>query len=368
MTAPYDVVVVGAGPVGAACARELALTGQRVQVIEPDGEEGQGWRAAAGMLAPQIEAGPEDPLLELGLAGREHYRPLAEALRETTGIEIGLWQEGIAAVAADETEAADLRSRVAWQRQQGLLSDWLDADEVQARWPWLRPTQGALWAAHEGALDPESLVRALLADAERLGAVLVQDRALGLERHADRVAGVVGQRGRYLGGNVVLAAGAWSGTLDGLPRPLSVAPVRGQMVALPWPRDSQRAIIYGRDCYVVARADDAIAGSTMEYVGFRTEVTSEGRASIIENIGALSPDLGAAAVRRSWAGLRPMTPDGLPILGQEPRLAGLWYATGHGRHGILLAGLTGLLIRQLVAGEPPAEDLSAFAPERFWRW
>ena len=142
-------------------------------LLEAGGEMGQAWSAAAGMLAPQIEAEPEDPLLELGLAGRELYSTLAAALRETTGIDIGLWREGIARVAANEAEAADLRARCAWQRQHGHLGDWLDADEVRARWPWLGPTAGALWAPHEGALEPERLVEALLADAERLGATLV---------------------------------------------------------------------------------------------------------------------------------------------------------------------------------------------------
>ena len=105
MNAAYDVVVVGGGPIGAACARELALAGRRVLTLDPEGENGQGWKAAAGMLAPQLEAEAEDPLLELGLAAREHYGPLAEALRESIGSDIGLWREGIAWVASDETEA-----------------------------------------------------------------------------------------------------------------------------------------------------------------------------------------------------------------------------------------------------------------------
>ncbi len=323
MTAPYDVVVVGAGPVGAACARELALAGRRVQLLEAGGEQGQAWRAAAGMLAPQIEAGPDDPLVELGVAAREHYQPLADALLETTGVDIGLWQEGIASVAVDEAHAAELRSTVAWQRQQGMVSDWLDAGEVQARWSWLRPTHGALWAPHEGALEPEKLVRALLADAQRLGVVLTHDRAIGLERRGDRVECVVGQRGRYPAGDIVLAAGAWSGLLDGLPRPLSVSPVRGQMVALPWPKGARRAIIYRRDCYVVARGDEAIAGSTMEYVGFRPEVTEEGRASIMGALSTMSSALDPAEIRRSWSGLRPVSAGwpSHPRAGTAPRRA-----------------------------------------------
>ncbi len=368
MAASCDVIVVGGGPVGAACARELALAGQRVLVLEPGGDMGQGWRAAAGMLAPQIEANDEDPLLELGLAGRELYSSLAPALRETTGIDLGLWRDGIASVAANEAEAAHLRSRCAWQRQHGHLADWLDAEEVQARWPWLGPTAGALWAAREGALEPGKLVDALIADAQRLGAVIVQDSAVALDQRGDRIVGVIGRSGRYAAGDVVLAAGAWSGTVEGVPRPVAVAPVRGQMAALPWPAGANRAIVYGHDCYIVARGDEAIVGSTMEYAGFRSEVTSAGLARVFSGITALCPTLTTASVKRTWAGLRPVTPDGLPIIGAEPRLPGLWYATGHGRNGILLAGITGLILRQLVTGEPTVEALEAFAPTRFWSW
>ena len=368
MTASYDVIIVGGGPVGAACARELARAGRRVAVLEPGGEMGQGWRAAAGMLAPQIEAHGDTPLLELGLAGRELYSALAPELRDATGIDIGLWREGIACVAATEAEAADLRSKCAWQRQHSHLSDWLDADEVKARWPWVGPTHGALWAAREGALEPEKLVAALLADARRLGAVVIEDAALGVDQRGDRVTGVVGRGGRYAAADVVLCAGAWSGTIDGVPRPVAVAPVRGQMAALPWPAGARRGIIYGYDSYLVARGDEAIAGSTMEYVGFRPETTSAGLARLFTGVTALCPTLTSSTVKRTWAGLRPVTPDGLPIIGAEPRLPGLWYATGHGRNGILLAGITGVIVQQLLAGEPTVEDIDAYAPGRFWSW
>ncbi|MGH7579027.1 MAG: glycine oxidase ThiO [Gemmatimonadales bacterium] len=368
MTAAYDVIVVGGGPVGAACARELALAGRRILLLDPEGDQGQGWRAAAGMLAPQMEAEAEDPLLHLGLAAREYYGPLADALLESTGTDIGLWREGIAGVAGDEAEAGELWSKVAWQRQQGHLADWLDADEVRSRWPWLGPTCGALWAPHEGALEPERLVSALRQDGARLGVTMRQEAATGIESRGERVTGVVGQTGHYAAGDVIVAAGAWSGMITGVPRPIAVAPVRGQMAALPWPAGARRAIVYGRGGYLVARGDEAIAGSTMEYAGFHPETTSAGLARIFASATALCPGLLGAEVRRTWAGLRPVTPDGLPIIGAEPRLQGLWYATGHGRNGILLAGLTGLLVTQLLAGEPTAEDLASFSPTRFWSW
>jgi glycine oxidase len=368
VTATYDVIVVGGGPVGAACGRELSLAGRRVLLLDPEGDSGQAWRAAAGMLAPQLEADQDDPLLELGLAAREHCESLATALRETTGTDIGLWREGIAHTAADEAEAAELRSKVAWQRQQGHLADWLDADEVRSRWPWLGPSAGAFWAPHEGALEPERLVAALRQDARRLGAAVEQDAATAIQSQGDRVTGVVGQRGRYAAADVIVAAGAWSAAIAGVPRPIAVAPVRGQMAAFPWPAGARRAIVYGRGGYLVARGDEAIAGSTMEFAGFDAQVTTAGVASVLTSATALCPKLKPSDVRRTWAGLRPMTPDGLPIIGAEPRVRGLWYATGHGRNGILLAGLTGLLMRQLLDGETPDEDLEPFAPQRFWRW
>jgi glycine oxidase len=365
--ASFDVLIIGGGAVGAACAREMARTGRRVGVLDRREDRGDAWRAAAGMLAPQIEARQDDPLFELGLVGRERYRDLSAELLESTGIDVGLWQEGILRVALDETDVAESRATAAWQRQQGHVCDWLDAAEIAARWPWLAPVQGGLWAPHEGALRPERLVAALLADAERHGAQLVRDEAVALESAGDRVTGARG-RERYAAGAVVLAAGAWSGRLRGLPRPVSVEPVRGQMAALPWPGDVPRAIVYNRDCYIVARDDEAVIGSTMEYTGFDVGTTSAGLGRVFARASALCPVLSTLELKRTWSGLRPMTPDARPIIGREPALDGLWYATGHGRNGILLAGITGMLIRQLIDGEEIDEDLTAVSPERFWRW
>jgi glycine oxidase len=361
----FDVIVVGGGAIGAACARELAVSGRKVLVLEAGSEMGQAWRAAGGMLAPQIEADGNDPLLELGLDARDHYDQLAEALRETTGIDLGLWREGIARIATDQPEAAGLRAKVAWQRERGYPCEWLDRDELNRRWPWLGPAVGALWAPRDGALDPARLVQALLADAKRLGASIVSDKVSGIQVQGGSVSGVTGQHDRYSAPEVVVAAGAWSGLLEGLPRAIPVQPVRGQMAAVPWPSGIAHAILYNRDSYLLARGTEAILGSTMEYAGFNPEVTSAGLAQILSATLALCPGLLRAKIRRSWAGLRPVTPDGLPLIGKEPELRGLWYATGHGRNGILLAGLTGRLISQLISGERPPQDLRHFAPERF---
>jgi len=137
------------------------------------------------------------------------------------------------------------------------------------------------------------------------------------------------------------------------------------MAALPWPANVPRTILYHKDCYLLARGGEAIIGSTMEHVGFRAEVTSAGLARIFAAVAVLCPGLIRSKVKRTWAGLRPMTPDGLPIIGAEPQLGGLWYATGHGRNGILLAAITGVLLRQLVDREAPSVGLQAFVADRF---
>jgi glycine oxidase len=364
----YDIIVVGGGVVGAACTRELARNGRRVAMLDPGGARGQAWIASAGMLAPQIEGRQGDLLFELGMAGRELYCDLSNTLREATGIDVGLWRGGSLALALTEPEADDLRSKVAWQRQQGHVCDWLGADEVRERYPWAGPTAGALWAPHEGALDPVKLVEALRVDARAHGATLIDDEAVAVDHRGGRVVGVTGRQARYSAGEVVLAAGAWVRMIEGLPRPMPVEPVRGQMVALPWPAGVERAIVYHRDCYLLARGDEAIAGSTMEYVGYDPAVTSSGLGQVLSAVVTLCPPLGALPVSRSWAGLRPMTPDGLPILGPEPRLPGLWYAAGYGRHGVLLAGITAMLLRLMMNGHTPTEDLTPIRPTRFFDW
>lgn len=369
MTQSQDIVIVGGGAIGAACASELARAGRTVLLIDREEDQGDAWRAAAGMLAPQIEAGIDSPMFDFGLAGRERYRELADVLKESTGIDICLWLDGIAHIATTEDEVADLKARVAWQRQQGHVCDWFDAEEAATRWPWLKHATGVLWAPHDGALDPGRLVEALRADAVAHGARMARDSAGSVMTRGNRVIGVRGlSQDHYPAGDVIIAAGAWSPLVEGVPRPLPVAPIRGQMAALPWPAGVEPAIIYGHDCYILARGDEALVGSTMEHAGFNPEVTASGLARIFNSVTALLPALAESDVRRTWAGLRPVTPDGLPIIGPEPGMRGLWYATGHGRNGILLAGVTGVTLNQMLSGEAGEGSMDAFRPERFYEW
>src|SRR5216117_909168 len=247
-----EVLVAGGGIIGAACARALALRGLRVVICEPGPEPAAASAASAGILGPQIER-TDEALRALGLRARDLYERLAPALAETTGIDIGLWRDGIASLAFEEAEAERLRDAVAHQRQAGLRCDWLEADEVAERFPATAPCLGAMFAPEDGAVDAPALARALRADAERSGTRTLNARVNRLSTILGRAIGVEIPAGKIKAEHVIIAAGAWSPRIEHLPRALPVEPVRGQMAALPWPAGVPRAILYYDHGYVVAR-------------------------------------------------------------------------------------------------------------------
>src|SRR5213083_1424945 len=190
-----DVAVIGGGAVGAACARAAAARGLQVAIFEPGPDPAAASPASAGMLAAQIEP-TEDALVGLSVRARDLYEPLAPALGETTGIDIGFWRAGIAAVAFDDAAADRLKEDVARQRQAGQRCDWLEGDEVRERWPGAAPDcRGALFAPEEGAVDPQALTRACLADARRMGAALHAEQVESIQVAQGRVTGVVAAGG-----------------------------------------------------------------------------------------------------------------------------------------------------------------------------
>ncbi|OLB67794.1 MAG: hypothetical protein AUI09_02275 [Gemmatimonadetes bacterium 13_2_20CM_2_66_5] len=221
-----------------------------------------------------------------------------------------------------------------------------------------------MFAPEDGAVDAPALARALRADAKRHGARTLNTRVNRLTTILGRATGVEIPAGKIKAEHVVIAAGAWSTTIEHLPRHLPVEPVRGQMGAAPWPADMPRIVLYYDHAYVLARSGEAIFGSTMEHVGFDGRVTDAGVREIVAAAQRLLPHLPAVPTR-TWAGLRPITPDGRPIVGPDPDVRGLWYATGHGRNGVLLAGLTGEIIGDLVSTGTTEVEIASLAPERF---
>lgn len=367
MSAVPDVVIAGAGLVGASCARALAAAGRRVVLLDR-GEAGlEASSAAAGMLAPQVEAEPGDPTLATCVAARERYADLAAALRRDTGIDVRHRVTGIALVAFDEERARELRAATERHRAAGLEAEWLGRAALAARHPGIGPAAlGAYLAPRDGAVDNPALVRAMLRDAVRLGAELRErEEVCEILVRNGRVAGVVTAHGRVDAPAVVLAAGSWSAGIAGLPRPLPVEPVRGQIAVVDWPAGEPPAVLFGRGAYVVERAGTAILGSTMEHAGFEKVTTPQGLEHVFAETGALLPALRRQPIRQTWAGLRPMTPDGEPIIGRDPDCAGLLYATGHGREGILLGPLTGEIVRDLVVDGETSWDIAPYSVSRF---
>ncbi len=368
MTQP-DVIVVGGGLAGAACARQLAIQQLSVRILDSGAEDGIASTAAAGMLAPLAESSPENPILSLSVRGRDLYHELAPALKEETGIDVGLWNDGILQLALSTEEAARFSHEIAWQRQQGFKSDWLSQDDLQNRYPGLTPEAlGGKLAPEDGGLEPEPLLKAFLASAKRHGAEL--SRGVRVDEVVVENGAAVGVRadGKTISaGAVVVAAGAWSGRIGGLPRPLSIEPIRGQMLTVDWPTDEPPAIVYAESGYVMHRNAQALAGTTMEHVGFDAVNTVEGIERVQKIMSTIYPSLAGAEIKGRWVGLRPWSPDGRPIVGPDPDVEALWYATGHGRNGVLLAAITGEIIAQLFADSPIEYDITPIDPGRFWR-
>jgi glycine oxidase len=363
-----DVLIVGGGIIGAACARALAAHDRSVLVVDAGSKPGAATGASAGMLAPLADTSTNDPLLSLRIRGRDLYRDLVPALQKETGLDIGLWTEGIVQVAFGAEDVDQLKGDIARQRQQGFPVEWLEAAELRERCPGISPSAlGAALFPEDGALEPLVLLEALTRSAAARGAAFRRgERVESVVITADRAAGVRTATETIGAGAVLIAAGCWSGRIEGLPRPLSVEPVRGQMAALDWPPQEPRAIVFARHGYVLTRGGEAIVGSTMEHVGFDASVTESAIAQLLGNARLVYPALEQAPELRRWAGLRPGTPDGRPIIGRDSQIENLWYATGHGRNGILLAAVTGELIAAVHAGEAVESDLTAVSPARFW--
>ena len=353
---------------GSAVALRLCQRGIGVTVIERGIPGAEASSAAAGILGPQMEAEGPGPLLELGLKSRALYPALAAELRELTGIDVGYDRSGVLAVAFDEAGEAALSARRAWQLARGLRVDSLSGEAARAREPALGPAVRAALAFNDDAqVVARDLARAFSQAAAGAGArfltgryvrrVLVDDGAVtGVELDGDVLPA----------GTVVVAAGSWSGLVEGAGVPPAVVrPARGQLVSIETRPPLFRHVVAAPGGYLVPRRDGTVlAGSTVEMAGFRKEVTVGGLAAILTMARTVIPALGDAPVTGSWSNFRPFTEDHLPVLGAT-RVRGLVLATGHFRNGILLAPITAHAIAELIATGKASIDLSPFAIDRF---
>ncbi len=364
-----DVVIVGGGVIGCAIARRAARDGLSVVVLERGTPGMEASWAAAGMLSPLAEADGPGPFLDLLLAARAMYPPYAAALREEAGVDVAYADAGTLFVALREADEAELRERWAWQSAAGLPLERMTAAEAREAEPALSAeVLMALRFPGDHQVDNRALGAALWSAAARAGAEFrLGVHAVRLLREGDRATGVACAGGeRVRAGAVVLAGGAWAGRMEGLPRPLPVEPVHGQLLALEVVPPLFRHVVDSPRCYLVPRASGrVIAGATVERTGDRKAVTPWGLRRLIDGAVEIAPALEHAPLAEAWSGLRPGTPDGFPILGPDPEVPNLVYATGHFRNGILLAPLTGERIGALLSRGEWCADVARFGIGRF---
>lgn len=366
MASPKQVVVVGGGIMGCAVAWRAAQAGLAVTLVER-ASLGQGsTRAAGGILGVQAE-GPLGPLQALCLASRLQYAAFVRDVAAQAGFTVPYREGGSLTLGADPADTARRRAQVDADAAAGRPAQWLTPQQASQQWPGLSvPDTGAALFPLDGVVDPPALCRALATAARRAGATVLENTPVSqVVTTAGHVKRVVTTAATLPADAVVVCAGAWSTQLPemGLP-PGAVRPVRGQMVALHHAEVRPPGVVFRGHGYLVPREDGVIlAGSTMEERGFETAVTAEGLTRLLTLAQLLYPALKDATVVDTWSGLRPATPDGLPILGAGD-VGGLVWATGHFRNGILLTPITAHLVTQVLLGHTPDVDLAPFSPQR----
>ena len=359
------VLIIGAGVMGCACGHRLLEAGFKVTLLERSLPGAESSSAAAGILGAQSEVSGAGLFFELCLASRKLFRDYVRELEALSGIEIGYETSGVLEVALDPAEGRLAVGRVQWMLDRGLRVEVLDREEALRLEPALTTNMvGANYYPDDHQVDPDRLSRALASATSRLGGQFQSGvQVLGLVVEGNRVVGVETETGRILADAVLVAGGAWSTRLQGLPKIRTLLkPVAGQVVQLETRPAFFRHIVYGFKGYIVPRADGRVLmGSTLEDRGFDKAVTCQGLHQITGMAMALVPGLQQARLAHTWSGLRPASRDNLPLLGAGP-LEGLFFATGHYRNGILLTPITAQIICDLLCGKKPSVDIDSFSP------
>jgi glycine oxidase len=369
-----DVVVVGAGAVGLAVAWRLAQRGLRVAVLDRADAPGAGTSSvAAGMLAPISETiATELPLMRLGLASVDAYPDFVQELSDASGMDPGYLRCGTLLAARDGDEAEALTRELALRESLGLAVHRLRASEARRLEPALAPAlRLALEIPDDHAIDPRRLTAALAAAVKAAGGELRLGAPVrGVATAHDRVTGVrLGDGSELPAENVVVAAGPWSSSLDGVPdgARIPIHPIKGQILRLHDPAGPGllTRVLRMTGGYLVPRGDGRyVLGATMEERGFDTTVTAGGAFELLRNAFELLPSVTELVIDELSAGLRPATPDNAPAIGPGAT-AGLHWAVGHYRHGILLTPITAELVAGALTGDQADAIPDEFAPARF---
>jgi glycine oxidase len=362
----YDWIVVGAGIIGTLTAWRLCQAHLRVALVDagPPGQKASG--AAAGILSPSAEVLAPGAMATLARASLLRYPDTVAELVDDAGMDVAYEMTGVVQTAWTDEEVTELRTRWAWQRDWGLR--WVegtDAEKLTSR-DW--PVRAAIVAENEGQVHPPQLVAAAVRAGAHRGVARFFGKPARLVVEGCRAVGVsLPDETLWADGGIIVATGAWSGLLfQDLGLQLPVEPVRGQIasftVEVPWLR---RILFHGHTYAVPKRDGRLVIGATEDAVGFDDRVTAAGLTRLSRILENLHLPLDELHLERVWAGLRPRSADGLPVLGPWPGYAGLYLATGHFRNGVLLAPITAEVVTDWVLGRKSAVDLGPFDPGRF---
>lgn len=361
MQAPGDIVVIGGGALGMLSARQLAMGGCHVTLLER-GRLGRGTsRAGGGIMTPLKPWNAPAPVAALAALSRPMLAEIAAALHRDTGIDPQYRVTGMIYLDCEDIDAA-----LAYADREGIKAETLDGRALAALEPAARRTDGpSLHLPSIAQIRNPRFLDALADDLARRGVVLLEEAGeTSIERQSARYRVRAGAHGSIAAEQVVVAAGAWSSALlEPLGVRLPLVPIRGQMIWYMLPRPSLACMLMRGGRYAIPRQEGVVlVGSTVEEAGFDTGTTPEALATLQAAADEMMPLLGSLAVQGQWAGLRPAAPDGVPLIGELPGLPGLWVNTGHFRNGVNLAPGSAALLAALMTGAAPPLDPGFFDP------
>jgi len=363
----FDVAIAGGGLIGGSIALELARAGLRVGLFDRQ-EPGQeaSW-AGAGILSPAPESSAMIPLVPLGKASMAIYPEFVREVEEISGQSAGYRSQGTLQALFSRDAREELSTVIALHHGLGLKAEPLSSEDARELEPSLsEDLEAAVLRPEEASVDNRALTRAVLEAAQRSGVQFFPTSgAKGIWREGSRCAGLHLKNDKVEAQWTVIAAGCFSANIEGVAPYAPVRPAKGQMIAVRADNLKIERVLWSEKIYLVPRNDGRIlAGATVEYTGFEKGLTAGGLEKILAGAIELAPGLAEARVEETWAGLRPDSPDHLPILGPTD-IDGLLIATGHFRGGILLTPITARLVREWVTQQRVSVDWDRFSPMRF---
>ena len=365
----FDVAIAGGGLIGGSIALELAQAGLRVAVFDQADPGREASWAGAGILSPAPESAATIPIVPLAKASMALYPQFVENVEEISGQNVGFRPKGTLQALFSRDAARELSTVIALHHGLGLKAEPIRADDARELEPALNPElEAAVLRPEEASVDNRVLTRAVLDAARKSGAEVFAGRKVtSIWRDGERCAGLIfAEEDEKVSAKwTIIAAGSFSARIAGAEGYAPVKPAKGQMAALRSNDVEIERVLWSDKIYLVPRNDGRIlAGATVEYVGFDKHVTAGGLEQLLSGALKLAPGLVSARVEETWAGLRPASPDHLPILGAAD-LEGLLIATGHFRSGILLAPVTARLMREWVTESSLCIDCERYRPLRF---